>query len=1261
MFKMYKYLRFFNKKGEYLNFEYLEDLDRWVGRIDFGTVSTGIAEDQQLYILEEVFNIDSSQTEYAHPILPLEFGPTGATGFNEIKIKIESTHNNIFIYDFDLSENNNILNRISEYNYPLIVDSNLSIAGSTANNPDIKESDQILSKSIQINLGFIPDDEISYTSVLKLKDSTGHTFGEFLLYGEGEEEDERLRDMLQNLGYDLLPNDSIIFKDSDINESEVDWNLINTKRKELLLEHSRIFPYMGSYLALINVLKFFGYQNLRMKEYWLNVDQQSPYIGTYKQMDIENIFSINANFNNTSLIPSKIYRKTNKFGLFYDITIESGNFDNDGLPIVEEVFQFSPQEILIKIFALKRKLQEYYLPLNTKIVDIVGESVFYAKYNSNFWNDQYRIDDVSLGLHPKFSVYPNNKGTICDLRSLNYFGCPIGTDLSMGGFSNLKSWRIGINSPADVSDNILDNIQTYRLEIKIPFSESIILDTIFKPDLDTGKDFFNEIEIAQKIVNNWKAVQFLNDNFNIFKEGQQSNIIRVVQKTDIGDGEIIVSWFSNTSPGSSNSQFFIPGPTALIGPAGSTANSIDISPGGDFGPSGAPISYYSGCFLGYFDDINLSVNELNDAPDIPVGYPVVLRNDTFDLSMDSANVTFNQLDQIDPLTDNLLYSDFTLSQIITSWNSISDPVYTPVPGFPSTIPTPIYTLNNLGYFGYSEMQWIVYKPETETPEFLFDSGRLPIDQINTIPLILPYVGKYTVELNLWDGFNTKSFRVKTDEIEVSLPESDFIGWYQKLEREYNLNTKKYPVQSDFANQPINDELTLDEYTSTLDLPFHPNEEVGMADITFNSLDTIEFYQTITNPSNNPLIDKFPYRFNLFTDIIKIDDMYHLWFDNAGTRITQWNLKGLTGSDITLFLTESNTIIDLNSNINVIYEEGPTGFEGPTASYAPGSTGDIIVSNSNRRTYRWNGTEWKFIKDLVDSIKIENLNEPTERDNMIKIVEFLNSASLNSNHPFFKNFIYYFNEEYDEDLNLVPYISAVSKNFDKGNRHKIRGINVDVDDKSYETSYFGYLGDIPTFFEIYQVGPTATIQMSNMEDPYQIQSTNLEDLVNELNGPTAQNIEGLNEFEFNLVTGYPGWTGPTGPTGGTYTKVQGVAKDFFNPKEIYIEYQDVIGTIYGRSLIKNPSLDSLRILKYQEELPLGIVVNFNYDNSKICGKKKPKWILKKEDDLNFDDIYYNNQYFSYMFTERGSYTISLELEDTNGNKKTITKREIIKIK
>ena len=185
----------------------------------------------------------------------------------------------------------------------------------------------------------------------------------------------------------------------------------------------------------------------------------------------------------------------------------------------------------------------------------------------------------------------------------------------------------------------------------------------------------------------------------------------------------------------------------------------------------------------------------------------------------------------------------------------------------------------------------------------------------------------------------------------------------------------------------------------------------------------------------------------------------------------------------------------------------------------------------------------------------------------------------------------------------------------------------------------------------------------MTSPYYIGSTSLTDLANELNGSTAQAYPGIGDFTYNIVLGASGWTGGTGPTSSAITsvKLQGIAKAFVNPQEISVQFSgNIKGTTKGRSLIKNPTWDDLRILKYTDEIPLLTVLNFTYDNSKMKGKKNPKWTLIKDGDKNFENIYYNNKYFSYMFTKRGSYTLSLELEDTNGNTQTITKNEIIKI-
>jgi hypothetical protein len=264
------------------------------------------------------------------------------------------------------------------------------------------------------------------------------------------------------------------------------------------------------------------------------------------------------------------------------------------------------------------------------------------------------------------------------------------------------------------------------------------------------------------------------------------------------------------------------------------------------------------------------------------------------------------------------------------------------------------------------------------------------------------------------------------------------------------------------------------------------------------------------------------------------------------------------------------------------------------------------------------------------------------------------------HPYLKDFIYYYDEKYDASYNLTPYIRAVSKNPDKSRRHRIKYRGITGSTSSYDTVNFGYLGDIPTHFEIYSVpstGPTGSIQLTGMLDPYNIGSTNLIDLADELN-LISSSYNRLGEFTYNVVYGT---TGP-GASGTPYpVKVQGVSKAFKNPETIDVTYTGgIIGTTYGRSLIKNPSWDEIRVLKYAQELPLCSVVNFTYDNSKINGKKNPIWKLTKEGDVDFDDIYYNNKFFSYMFTERGSYTVSLQIEDTNGNKKEVIKQEIIKI-
>ena len=54
----------------------------------------------------------------------------------------------------------------------------------------------------------------------------------------------------------------------------------------------------------------------------------------------------------------------------------------------------------------------------------------------------------------------------------------------------------------------------------------------------------------------------------------------------------------------------------------------------------------------------------------------------------------------------------------------------------------------------------------------------------------------------------------------------------------------------------------------------------------------------------------------------------------------------------------------------------------------------------------------------------------------------------------------------------------------------------------------------------------------------------------------------------------------------------------------------------------------------------------------------KWRLINNT-LEKEDIYYDNKWMTYLFKDKGYYTIELELTDLNGNK-NITKKNIVNI-
>jgi hypothetical protein len=242
------------------------------------------------------------------------------------------------------------------------------------------------------------------------------------LYAEAESEDERFRLTLENFGRKIDEENEYIFRDSDINEELTDYVLLNKKRKELLLEGDKIYPYMGSYKALINVLNLFGYYDVEIKEYFLNVDQDSLDKGKFLAIPIAKSAEQKKIIKRVwEILPSKIFKKTSLFGLYYKLNKESGEYDDYGIPLVIEDYQFSPEEVLIKLFGLKELLKKEYLPLNARIYDITGEGLYFERYNFETWNDTVDVRVLEIGKRPIVNIFPSDQSYIRDLRRIDQY------------------------------------------------------------------------------------------------------------------------------------------------------------------------------------------------------------------------------------------------------------------------------------------------------------------------------------------------------------------------------------------------------------------------------------------------------------------------------------------------------------------------------------------------------------------------------------------------------------------------------------------------------------------------------------------------------------------------------------------------------------------------------------------------------------------------------------------------------------------------
>lgn len=254
---------------------------------------------------------------------------------------------------------------------------------------------------LQIDIGFKADQEGVYERTLRIYHYVGdtlHILGDILVNAEAIGEDERFRSLISNFGLPDPKGMKDIFKRSDINEDLPDWELLNYKSKHIILEHDKIMPFVGTYKALINAIKWLGYDDIWIREWFLNVKENRK-LSLVVPFDADDRMQTILQFNADQ---RKALKKLNQLSLNYCITRETGTFDVWGTPETENCYAYNLREVFIKLLGLKKWLEENIIGVNCRIIDITGEGIYFERVQ----NLIYATDNMEYAYSVHQSLTP---------------------------------------------------------------------------------------------------------------------------------------------------------------------------------------------------------------------------------------------------------------------------------------------------------------------------------------------------------------------------------------------------------------------------------------------------------------------------------------------------------------------------------------------------------------------------------------------------------------------------------------------------------------------------------------------------------------------------------------------------------------------------------------------------------------------------------------------------------------------------------------
>ncbi len=807
------------------------------GNIYFDPISAGLYGNEQIFVVQELYNPYTSSFEYGLP-------HTGATGnpgvwrsrwYND-KYGETDVSEIIFTYGIDDTLPDGDGN-------PLIISYPNMVFGVTSYESDVYapmgggyiQSDIISSEALTINVGLNTNNLSAniYERKLIIEDISSGTPQKVLevdFYGEVVGEDERFQVLLQNLGRAFYNSDSVILRDHDPAEPLPNYIEINEKRKELLVAGEQIFPYIGSYKGLINAIRFFGYQDLRIKEYWLNLEYKKSELpsplqrnkafldeikaqqavngytqnyqiadlldnqnsGKYKMVqtygpDKDGNYVLDVS-SQDDLVPSRTYKKTALFGLYYDLNKLTGDETDYGYPEVVDAFKFTQEEVLLKIFALKERLKADYLPLNARIVDITGEGIYFDVFNNRSWTDQMERPDIDAGLYIDVKSNPDF-GFIEDLRNFN-----------------VRPLSTSIQTPSTYFDS-------YSAQVTVGGGTGSAIFITGIPA--TGPN--PSISVRQGDTYSF-TMGSTGYTFYLTTDSTLSSVVDPVGVENNGataGGNTLV-WYVNPLQSSPVYYFCPENPSLLngsitvyqnyISDLGNISNPLDNQQMYTAEQNSAMIDAISNF---YYLKQQGQIQELGDGKfdppayidpttglpyKIPVGMPLILELIVDRWTWDELSINWSAVilpvfsvgDRVQVKKANSpAYQEF--GEVVGV--SYSTGVYEIlIDGDVSTsffdesdlfAPFQIYgilTWGNIDFSNMVEIEWIIEKSSTQEGTPYYFEYRGPILDFYQLAHFVPYTGEYKISCNVYDGFNVKSTVIKSQAIKVNPKIIEIDAW-----------------------------------------------------------------------------------------------------------------------------------------------------------------------------------------------------------------------------------------------------------------------------------------------------------------------------------------------------------------------------------------------------------------------------------------------------------------------------------------------------